>query len=196
MGMPTGLNSAEVLIVLQQMSQSIVHFNGQGTPVKLPVVAAVSPSIDRDGMQKVNLGVDAPVGRGTNAARRATRAGRASRTPWPCATRVTGGYGTRATRTSHWKRNSRASRLTTRSGIQQDSIMHRVLLNQALREAGFVGSVTTHAKAGRRRWRGSGSLGLGEESLPGRGGWASAHQRAAARTGGGRAGGAAASWST
>ena len=67
MAMRTGLNKSEVLMVLQEMNEAILYFNGQGTPVKLPGVGIFSPSIDRSGKYKINLRADAALRKGINA---------------------------------------------------------------------------------------------------------------------------------
>jgi hypothetical protein len=38
MAMRTGLNKSEVMMVLQEQSEAIVHFGKNGTPVKFPGV--------------------------------------------------------------------------------------------------------------------------------------------------------------
>jgi hypothetical protein len=59
MAMRTGLNESEVAMVLQEAHAAILFFNSQGTPVKLPGVGILTPSVDRDGTFKINFRVDA-----------------------------------------------------------------------------------------------------------------------------------------
>ena len=54
-------------MVLQEMSEMIVYFNGQGTPVKLPGLGIFTPSIDRHGTYKINLRTDSALKKGLNA---------------------------------------------------------------------------------------------------------------------------------
>jgi len=68
MAMRTGLNKSEIIMVLQEMNEAILFFNGQGTPLKLPGVGIFSPSIDRDGTIKINLRADSSLKSGLNAA--------------------------------------------------------------------------------------------------------------------------------
>jgi nucleoid DNA-binding protein len=67
MAMRTGLNKSEVMMVLQEMSEAILYFNNQGTPVKLPGVGTFTPSIDRTGKFKINLRADTALRNGINA---------------------------------------------------------------------------------------------------------------------------------
>jgi nucleoid DNA-binding protein len=67
MAMRTGLNKSEVMMVLQEMSEAILYFNNQGTPVKLLGVGTFSPSIDREGAFKINLRADTALRNGINA---------------------------------------------------------------------------------------------------------------------------------
>lgn len=43
-----GLNTSEVMVVLQEINQAILFFNSQGTPVKLPGVGVFSPDLSQD----------------------------------------------------------------------------------------------------------------------------------------------------
>ena len=67
MAMRTGMNKSEALMALQEMSEAILFFNGQGTPVKLPGLGTFKPSIDRHGMLKINLRTDSALKNGINA---------------------------------------------------------------------------------------------------------------------------------
>jgi nucleoid DNA-binding protein len=67
MAMRTGLNKSEVMMVLQELSEAVLYFNGQGTPVKLPGVGTFSPSVDRSGKFKINLRADVALKNGINA---------------------------------------------------------------------------------------------------------------------------------
>ncbi len=67
MAMRTGLNKSEVLMVLQELSDAILYFNKQGTPVKFPGVGTFSPSINRDGKYKIHLRTDMALKKGINA---------------------------------------------------------------------------------------------------------------------------------
>ena len=62
----TGLNKSEVLMVLQELHEAILFFNGQGTPIKLPGVGTFTPSIDRKGTYKINFRADIELKRGIN----------------------------------------------------------------------------------------------------------------------------------
>ena len=63
----TGLNKSEVMMVLQELSEGILFFNRQGTPVKLPGVGTFTPSINRKGTYKVNFRADQALKKGMNA---------------------------------------------------------------------------------------------------------------------------------
>ncbi|MCA9928864.1 MAG: hypothetical protein KC419_10320 [Anaerolineales bacterium] len=54
----TGLNTSEVMMVLQELHEAITFFNGQGTPVKLPGVGTFTPFANRDGAFKISFRAD------------------------------------------------------------------------------------------------------------------------------------------
>jgi hypothetical protein len=62
----TGLNKSEVMMVLQELHEGILFFNGQGTPVKLPGVGIFSPGVNRQGTYKINFRADAELKKGIN----------------------------------------------------------------------------------------------------------------------------------
>jgi hypothetical protein len=64
----TGLNKSEVMMVLQELHEGILFFNGQGMPVKLPGVGIFSPGINRLGTYKINFRADAELKKGINSA--------------------------------------------------------------------------------------------------------------------------------
>jgi len=66
MAMRTGLNKSEIIMVLQEISEAILFYNEQGTPVKLPGVGTFRPSIDRHGKLKINLRADMALKNGIN----------------------------------------------------------------------------------------------------------------------------------
>ena len=55
----TGLNASEVLMVMREMRDGILFFNGMGTPVRLPGVGTFTPYVNRDGVFKVGFRADA-----------------------------------------------------------------------------------------------------------------------------------------
>ncbi len=63
----TGLNKSEVMMVLQELNEAILTFNGRGTPVKLPDIGTFYPSIKRDGTLKINFRTDNTLKKGINA---------------------------------------------------------------------------------------------------------------------------------
>ena len=65
--MRTGLNPNQVMLVLQEMKEAILYFNGLGMKVKLPGLGLFSPSINRDGQYNINLRVDSDLRKGINA---------------------------------------------------------------------------------------------------------------------------------
>ena len=67
MAMRTSLNKSEVMMVLQEQSEALIHFGKNGTPVKLPGVGIFSPSIDRNGEFSVNFRADTALKNGINA---------------------------------------------------------------------------------------------------------------------------------
>lgn len=67
MTMRTGLNKSEVMMVLQEMSEAILNFNKDGTPVKLPGIGTFTPSIDKQGVISVSLRADTALKNGLNA---------------------------------------------------------------------------------------------------------------------------------
>ncbi|MCR4407232.1 MAG: hypothetical protein NUW24_09970 [Anaerolineae bacterium] len=67
MAMRTGLNKSEVMMVLQELSDAILYFNNQGTPVKFPGIGTFTPSIDRHGKFNINFRADAALKNGINA---------------------------------------------------------------------------------------------------------------------------------
>jgi hypothetical protein len=67
MAMRTGLNKSEVLMVLQEMSDAILNFNKEGTPVKFPGVGTFTPSINRNGEFSINFRADMALKNGINA---------------------------------------------------------------------------------------------------------------------------------
>ncbi|MBC8332217.1 MAG: hypothetical protein H8E28_09580 [Anaerolineae bacterium] len=67
MAMRTGMNKSEALMALQEMSEAILFFNGQGTPIKFPGLGTFSPGINRHGELKINLRVDVALKNGINA---------------------------------------------------------------------------------------------------------------------------------
>lgn len=67
MAMRTGLQRSEVMMMLQELSEVIVYYNAQGTPVKLPGIGTFTPSIDRHGAIKVNLRTDRSIKHELNA---------------------------------------------------------------------------------------------------------------------------------
>jgi nucleoid DNA-binding protein len=66
MAMRTGLNKSEVLMVLQEMSDAILNFNKEGTPVKFPGVGTFTPSINRNGEFSINFRADMALKNGMN----------------------------------------------------------------------------------------------------------------------------------
>ncbi|NJN98146.1 MAG: hypothetical protein HC875_30715 [Anaerolineales bacterium] len=54
----TNLKEGDVLHVLHELNKAILYFNRHGTPVKLPGIGIFTPSIDRDGVIKINLRAD------------------------------------------------------------------------------------------------------------------------------------------
>ena len=66
MAMRTGLNTSEIVMLLQEVNEAILFYNRQGIPVKLPGVGTFSPSIDRHGKIKINLRVDPALKRSIN----------------------------------------------------------------------------------------------------------------------------------
>ena len=67
MAMRTGINKSEVMMVLQEMNEAILYFNGQGTPMKLPGVGTFSPGISREGTFRINFRADTSLKKGINA---------------------------------------------------------------------------------------------------------------------------------
>lgn len=63
----TGLNKSEVMMVLQELNEAILTFNGQGTPVKLPDIGTFSPGIKTDGTFKINFRTDNGLKKGINS---------------------------------------------------------------------------------------------------------------------------------
>jgi hypothetical protein len=62
----TGLNKSEVMMVLQELHEAILFFNGQGTPVKLPGVGTFTPGVNRQGTYKINFRADADLKKSIN----------------------------------------------------------------------------------------------------------------------------------
>jgi len=67
MAMRTGLNKSEIMMTLQEINEAILFFNSQGIPVKLPGVGTFTPSIDGEGVFKVNLRADPALKKGMNS---------------------------------------------------------------------------------------------------------------------------------
>ena len=66
MAMRTGLNKSEVMMVGQEMSDAILFFVKDGTPVKFPGVGTFTPSIDRNGELTINFRADMALKNGIN----------------------------------------------------------------------------------------------------------------------------------
>lgn len=62
----TGINKSEVMMIMQEMQEAILFFNGSGTPIKLPGVGTFSPSINRHGEMKINFRADIDLKKGIN----------------------------------------------------------------------------------------------------------------------------------
>lgn len=56
--MRTMLNKSVVLMVLMELKEAILYFNGLGSPVRLPGLGRFAPSISHDGKLRINLNVD------------------------------------------------------------------------------------------------------------------------------------------
>jgi hypothetical protein len=54
----TSLNESEVMMVLIELKEAILHFNGLGIPVKLPGLGRFRPSISVDGEYRIHLRLD------------------------------------------------------------------------------------------------------------------------------------------
>lgn len=67
MAMRTGLNKSEVMMVLQEMSEAILNFTKDGTPVKLPGIGTFTPTMDREGIFNISLRADTALKNGLNA---------------------------------------------------------------------------------------------------------------------------------
>lgn len=67
MAMRTGLNTSEVMMVFQEMSDALLHFNKDGVPVKIPGVGTFTPSINRNGEFSVNFRADMALKNGINS---------------------------------------------------------------------------------------------------------------------------------
>lgn len=66
----TGVNSSEVMMVLEELHEGIVFYAMQGTPVKLPGVGTFTPVIARNGEFKIGFRADAELKRAINVANR------------------------------------------------------------------------------------------------------------------------------
>ncbi len=66
MAMRTGINKSEVMAMIQEVSEAILHFNGRGIPVKLPGVGTFTPSVDRHGTLRINTRPDVVLKKGIN----------------------------------------------------------------------------------------------------------------------------------
>lgn len=64
----TGVNKSEVLMIMQELHEGILFFNGQGTPVKIPGVGTFTPGINRHGEMKINFRPDVALKKGINNA--------------------------------------------------------------------------------------------------------------------------------
>jgi hypothetical protein len=51
----TGLNRSEVLMLVAELHEAILHFNRNGRAVKLPDIGTFAPGIDRKGALRVNF---------------------------------------------------------------------------------------------------------------------------------------------
>ena len=65
--MRTGLNTSEVLMVLQELHEALLFFTRDGTPVKLPGIGTFTPSISRTGKFNMNLRADIGLKNGLNS---------------------------------------------------------------------------------------------------------------------------------
>jgi hypothetical protein len=54
-------------MVLQELSEAILYYNKQGTPVKISGVGIFRPSINRDGKFNIHLRADTALKKGINA---------------------------------------------------------------------------------------------------------------------------------
>ncbi len=66
MAMRTGLHKSQVMMVLQEQSETILFFTKGGTSVKLPGIGIFSPSIERDGNININFRADSELKVGIN----------------------------------------------------------------------------------------------------------------------------------
>ncbi len=67
--MRTSLKEGDILHMLHELNEAILYFNRRGTPVKLPGIGIFTPSIDRDGVIKINLRADVALRQEINSPR-------------------------------------------------------------------------------------------------------------------------------
>ena len=54
----TSLNESEVLMVLEELREAILYFNGLGVPVKLPGLGIFTPTMSVKGQLRIKLRLD------------------------------------------------------------------------------------------------------------------------------------------
>jgi hypothetical protein len=64
--MRTAINENVILLVLHELKAAILFFNGMGTPVKLPGLGRIAPSISYDGKLRINMKMDNSLRRAIN----------------------------------------------------------------------------------------------------------------------------------
>ncbi|MCG3209583.1 MAG: hypothetical protein FOGNACKC_03210 [Anaerolineae bacterium] len=66
--MRTNLNKSQVVMTLTELSEAVIFYNSEGTPVKLPGLGIFAPSIDRNGAYRINVYTDNALRKGINNA--------------------------------------------------------------------------------------------------------------------------------
>jgi hypothetical protein len=64
--MRTSVNKSEVAMILQELNEAVLYFNGQGTPVKMDGIGIFKPGVDRHGTLRINIRPDAALTKGLN----------------------------------------------------------------------------------------------------------------------------------
>jgi hypothetical protein len=62
----TMLNKSVVLMVLMELKEAVLYFNGMGSPIRLPGLGRFAPSISYDGRLRINLSIDSELSHGIN----------------------------------------------------------------------------------------------------------------------------------
>jgi nucleoid DNA-binding protein len=64
--MRTSVNKSEVAMVLQELNEAVLYFNGQGTPVKLEGLGTFKPGVDRNGKLRIKVRPDSTLNKTIN----------------------------------------------------------------------------------------------------------------------------------